>query len=191
MVGGPGRGVPCRPGPPVNSGTAVGNGFSGADVVVSSAGGAPALSCAAATLGLDIGGADTDDLDALIFYDANGDWLCNPGVDTLFFSVRRASLVIGAVDSCFGFPIEAGDVLTFPAGPAGTPPCIFIAAEALGLATARSGTAGPNGPDELDALDIVPRHVVPAHPTWVLAPLAALLLGTGLLVLQRRRRTAA
>jgi hypothetical protein len=175
--------------PFANTGTAVANGFSGADVVVSAAGGAPAIAIPAATMGLDLGGFDTDDLDALVFDDADGNWAYTAG-ETLLFSVRRGSAVIGVADSCFGVPIEEGDVLTVPAGP-GLPPCIFIAAEALGLATGRSGTAGPNGPDDLDALDLVPRHVVPAHPTWVLAPLAALLLSAGLWLAQRREQRRA
>jgi hypothetical protein len=135
-----------------------------------------------------VGGPNTDDLDALIFEDVNGDLLCTPGVDVLLFSVRRGSAVIGAIDSCFGIPIEEGDILTFPAV-AGLPPCIFIAAENLGLATARSGTAVLPTGDELDALDIVPSPEpdVPAHPTWALAPLAALLLGTGGWLVHRRR----
>jgi hypothetical protein len=179
---------PYEPSPPVNNGTAPANGFSGADVVVEVAPGPMALSCPAATLGLDLGGANTDDLDALIFNDADASTTCTPG-DTLLFSVRRGSAVIGALDSCQATPIEEGDILTFPFGPPGTP-CIFIAAEALGLATVRSGTnVLPTG-DELDALDIMP-HVVPAHPTWVLAPLAALLLGTGLWLAQRRRQRSA
>jgi hypothetical protein len=173
-------------GPPVNTGTAMGNGFSGADVLVSAVGGAPALSCPAATLGLDLSGWNNDDLDALIFNDADGTTTCTPGVDTLYFSVRRSSAVIGAPDSCFGVPIEEGDILTFPAV-AGLPPCLFIAAEALGLGTVRSGSAGPFGSDDLDALDIVPPPAVPAHPTWALAPLAALLPGIGLWIAQRRR----
>jgi hypothetical protein len=179
---------PYEPFPPVNNGTAVANGFSGADVVCEVAPGPMIACCPAAVLGLDLSGFDTDDLDALIFNDADASTTCTSG-DTLLFSVRRGSAVIGALDSCQALPIEEGDILTFPAGPPGTP-CIFIAAEALGLATVRAGTSVLPTGDELDALDIMP-HVVPAHPTWVLAPLAALLLGTGLWLAQRRRQRSA
>jgi hypothetical protein len=176
---------------PMNTGTAAGNGFLPGDVLVKPIAGAAvppiALSCPAATLGLDLAGAGTDDLDALIFRDADGSVTCTPG-DTLLFSVRRASAVIGVPDSCFGVPIEEGDILTFPVG-AGLPPCLFISAEALGLGTVRSGTNGPFGGDELDALDIA-SLAVPALHTWLLAPLAALLLGTGLLLQHRRGITA-
>lgn len=175
---------------PVNTGTAMGNGFSGADVLVSPVGGAPALSCPAATLGLDLSGWNNDDLDALIFNDTDGSTTCTPGVDTLYFSVRRSSAVIGVPDSCFGVPIEEGDVLTFPAV-AGLPPCLFIAAEALGLGTVRSGSAGAFGADDLDALDVAPPLAFPAYPTWVLVPLAALLLSTGGWLAQRRRQRRA
>jgi hypothetical protein len=63
------------------------------------------------------------------------------------------SAVIGTLDSCFGVPIEEGDILTAPIG-AGLPPCAFMTAEALGLGTARSGSAGPFGVDDLDGLDL-------------------------------------
>jgi hypothetical protein len=138
--------------PPVNSGTAAGNGFSGADVLFSFAGGFPALAIPAAFLGLDLAGPGTDDLDALSFDDADGSMTLTPG-DTLYFSVRRGSLVIGTLDSLFAIPIEEGDILMPPVGP-GIPPQLFIAAEALGLGTARSGTAGPFGPDDVDAIDL-------------------------------------
>jgi hypothetical protein len=146
---------PLELGFPVNSGTAAGNGFSGADVLVSFAGGAPALAIPAATLGLDLAGFDTDDLDALAFDDADGNQTYTAG-DTVLFSVRRGSAVIGALDSAFGIPIEEGDILTVPGPIPPLNPAIFIAAEVLGLGTARSGTAGPFGPDDLDALDVPP-----------------------------------
>lgn len=100
----------------------------------------------------------TDDLDALILSEnGNGtyqpsvvfyDWLSGT-TDMLLFSVRRGSAIIGQTDSLFGIPIEAGDVLAPPATP-GQRPRIFIAAEALGLATERS--SGAIEGDELDAL---------------------------------------
>jgi hypothetical protein len=139
-------------GAPVNSGTAAGNGFSSADVLVSVAGGFPAVGIPAAALGLDLLGFDTDDLDALVFLDADLSGGFSPP-DTIYFSVRFGSAVIGTPDSAFGAPIEPGDILTVPAG-AGLPPAIFIPAEALGLGTLRSGTAGPFGPDDVDAIDL-------------------------------------
>ena len=138
---------------PVNSGTAIGNGFSGADVLLSFAGAAPVVAIPAALLGLDLLGFDTDDLDALVYDDADGTLSLTPP-DTIYFSVRRGSAVIGAPDSLFGVPIEEGDVLGIPTA-AGLPPSLVIAAELMGLGTLRSGTAGPFGPDDLDALDVI------------------------------------
>jgi len=111
-------------------------------------------------LGLDFGGAGTDDLDALILWEnGNGtyqpalapyDWV-DGSCDMLLFSVRRGSLVVGQPDSIFGIPIMPGDLLIAPfTGPGAAParPGIFIAAENLGLSTSRVG-GGPM--DELDA----------------------------------------
>jgi hypothetical protein len=173
--------------PPANCATAVANGFSGADVLVSVAGGAPAVAIPATALGLDLLGFDTDDLDALAFHDADGSLSLTAG-DTIYFSVRRGSAVIGTLDSLFGFPIEEGDVL-IPVG-SGVPPAIFIGAEALGLATLRGGTAGPFGSDDLDALDVFtppPPTVVPALGAWGQGVLVMLLLGVPLLTARRRR----
>jgi hypothetical protein len=157
--------------PPINSGTAPGNGFVGGDVLVSSAGGVPAVYASAAALGLDlIAGPDSDDLDALILLD-DGDGVYTPGVDQILFSVRRGSAVIGTPDSLWGALIEAGDILV-PGGPS-TVPGIFIPAEALGLGTSRIHA---NVIDDLDALDRVPEP----------ATLALLAVG-GLAVMRRRR----
>ncbi len=141
-------------GPLPNAGTAPGNGFSGADVLASRVGGTPFLYAPAALLGLDREGEDTDDLDALILQE-NGDGQFNPDSDRILFSVRRGSAVIGQPDSLYGIPIEEGDVLSLPIpGGPGTP-SIYIAAEALGLGTVRSGTNElTNYGDELDALDL-------------------------------------
>lgn len=173
---------------PANAGTAAGNGASGADVLVSFAGGAPAIAIPGSLLGLDLFGFDTDDLDALLFHDADGSLSLTPG-DTLYFSVRRGSAIIGAPDSAFGAPIEEGDVLMPPAV-AGTPPAIFIAAEALGLATLRSGTAGPFGADDLDALDIIGSSppVVPVLGPWAWVALGALLVTMTLFAAPALRR---
>lgn len=111
-------------------------------------------------LGLDlIAGPGSDDLDAIALLE-NGvigfqpspaafAWL--GGTDMLLFSVRRGSAVVGAPDSIFGAPIEPGDILIPPIAGGLTPfPGIFVAAEALGLATTRSGAVMAA---ELDALD--------------------------------------
>lgn len=161
--------------PPANSGTAFANGFSGADVLVSMAGGVPALAIPAAALGLDMAGIDTDDLDALIYDDADASGGFTPG-DSVYFSVRRGSAVIGVADSFYGVPIEEGDVLTLPVT-LGAPPAIFIPGEALGLATARSGFAGPFGPDDLNALDVIGTPPKAAPST---GPLALWVLASGL-----------
>lgn len=65
------------------------------------------------------------------------DWL-GGATDMLLFSVRRGSAIIGLNDSQFGVPIEPGDILAPPLAP-GARPRIFIAAEQLGLRTARMG----------------------------------------------------
>lgn len=202
---------------PPNYGTAAANGFVGGDVLrgipAGDPGGALQLYAAATALGLDPDGADTDDLDALKLWE-NGvdgyqksevpfDWM-NGLTDMLLFSVRRGSAIIGTNDSIFGVPIEEGDVLTTPCSgslPDGTAcfgggaPGIFTAAEWLGLATVRSGTAtenvyGVTNPkygrdvwaDDLDALD----QKVPLPGTLALLGLG---LG-GFAAIRRRRRSA-
>lgn len=150
------------------SGSALQEGVSSADVLRTPAPGVSRLVYAPApVLGLDRFGFGTDDLDALTLRD-NGDsiyqpshtpydWLSTtdapPATDMLLFSVRRGSMVVGRPDSIFGLPIEPGDVLVPPVAGGLSPfPGIFIAAENLGLATLRSGTAALFG-DDLDALD--------------------------------------
>jgi len=135
---------PLEPAGP-NIGTAVANGFVGGDVLLQSTPGAiTAIYASAQSLGLDIVGADTDDLDALALSD-NGDMMFDPATDEILFSVRRGSAIIGQQDSLLGLPIEPGDVLTAPAfgSPWGTAPGIVIPAEALGLETLRPGGVGP------------------------------------------------
>ena len=155
-----------------NTGSAHSNGFVGGDVLATVfPGGALTLFAGAQALGLDrvpppLGGPDSDDLDALILWD-NGnhtfqpsqtpyDWV-NGATDMVIFSVRRGSAVIGKPDSIFGIPICEGDLLTtpLPAALGGLSPFpgIFIAAENLGLFTAR-GVVGAFS-DELDAADYV------------------------------------
>ncbi|TDJ66178.1 MAG: hypothetical protein E2O39_16945, partial [Planctomycetota bacterium] len=150
------------------SGTAAVQGVSGADVlVVSGVGAGPVVYASAVSLGLDIFGPNTDDLDGLALWE-NGTGIFQPSSvphdwagtgfvrDMLLFSVRRGSSVIGRPDSRFGLPIEPGDILSTPLptalGGVSPFPSIFIAAEVLGLATARSGMGVLFG-DELDALD--------------------------------------
>ncbi|MCP5021147.1 MAG: hypothetical protein GY930_05160 [bacterium] len=151
--------------------TAVGHGFTGADVLVSVAAGlGPVLYAPGPALGLNLVPAvNRDDLDALILWE-NGDGIFQPShvpfdwmtgaSDMLLFSVRRGSAVIGMPDSIFGLPIEEGDILTtpLPSAMGGTSPFpgIFIAAENIGLGTVRSGTVlASNFGDDLDALDSV------------------------------------
>ena len=147
-----------------NSGTAQFDGVQGADVLaVPFQGGNFIVYANAQTLGLNMMGPGTDDLDGLVLAE-NGvpgyqpssvpyDWLppapgpgarpAGVGTDMLLFSVRRGSAVIGRPDSIFGIPIEEGDVLTNPLptadGGLSPFPGIYIAAENVGLGTARSG----------------------------------------------------
>ncbi|MCG8457429.1 MAG: hypothetical protein MI919_14240 [Holophagales bacterium] len=143
-----------------NAGTAAANGVRPGDVLVSGGGGTFGVWAQAVQLGL----GSLDDLDALILHE-NGDgvftasafpfdWIFG-ATDMLLFSVRRGSPLIGTPDAFFGLPIEEGDVLTTPPGGPGTAPGIFIAAEALGLGTVRSGTnfLFPHG-DDLDVLSV-------------------------------------
>lgn len=154
-----------------NNGSAATNGFVGGDVLFIVVGGpAKSLYANATSLGLDRvppaqgGGPDSDDLDALIVHE-NGvsgfqasqlpyDWESGT-TDMLIFSVRRGSRVIGRPDSIFGIPIEEGDLLTTPKpialGGVSVFPGIFIAAENLGLATARTNAVQFG--DDIDGLD--------------------------------------
>jgi hypothetical protein len=149
-----------------NTGSAMANGFLPGMVLFTPApGAAPAVYAIPPVLGLDLLGPGTDDLDALALAE-NGvpgfqpsfapyTWMPGGGAptDMLLFSVRRGSAVIGAPDSSFGIPIEPGDILMPPiAGGASPFPAIFVAAEALGIATARGGAPMAG---ELDALDTV------------------------------------
>lgn len=145
----------------VDGPTATANGFQPGDVLFAAPGLAlPFVYASAAVLGLDQAGAGTDDLDALLLFE-NGtanfqpsqapfDWI-GGGSDMLLFSVRRGSALIGTIDSLQGLAIEEGDVLTTPIGGAGAPG-IFIAAEALGLATFRAYGEELEVADDLDAL---------------------------------------
>lgn len=108
-------------------------------------------------------------------------------------------------------PIQEGDILSLPI-PAGTVmpggyvavggglPSIFIMAEVMGLATARSGTAMSYGvinpaygvdfwPDDIDAIDVISTGVVVPLPAaaWLALPLLAALVASASI---RRRRQA-
>lgn len=145
-----------------NTGTAAAYGFPAAAVLVTlGPGGPPVMYAPPALLGLDMFGPGTDDLDALAlaenglagFQVSPAPYAWTAGTDMLLFSVRRGSAVVGAPDSIFGVPIEPGDILIPPVAGGLSPfPGIFIAAEALGLATGRGGAAIAA---ELDALDTV------------------------------------
>lgn len=151
-----------------NTASAAAQGVSGAAVLRADGTGAPVVWAFPGQLGLELAAGDEDDLDALILWD-NGDGVFQPSSapyqwedgssDMLLFSVRRGSSIIGRPDSLFGIPIEPGDILMPPVSPAGAlgpggngNPAIFIAAEALGLATVRSGQAALQG-DDLDAAE--------------------------------------
>jgi hypothetical protein len=152
-----------------NSGSAFVNGFGvGGDIFMIPAPGAPPVLWAPAPLlGLDLFGPDTDDLDALVIVE-NGTGVFEPSVapydwltgatDMVMFSVRRGSAVIGVVDGICGLPIEEGDILV-PTTAVGAPPNIWIPAEALGLATVRSGFAVADDLDALDTLCMLPGDV--------------------------------
>jgi hypothetical protein len=142
-----------------HSGSAQLAGFVGGDVLRVSPTGATGLYASANTLGLDMFGPDTDDLDALAIAE-NGiagyqpstqpfNWMSGQ-TDMLLFSVRRGSAVVGMPDSIFGMPIEPGDILV-PPTVAGGLPGILVPAEALGLMTNRMFPTVPG--DDLDALD--------------------------------------
>jgi hypothetical protein len=165
-----------------NSGTAAANGFVGGDVLSTIfPGGAVALYAPANALGLDLvpgAGADSDDLDALAVFE-NGvagfqpsavpyDWV-GGATDMVIFSVRRGSAVVNRPDSIFGIPIQPGDLLTTPKpaalGGLSPFPGIFIAAENIGLFTAR-GSAVEQG-DDLDALDISKKPVFDCNENGV------------------------
>jgi hypothetical protein len=145
-----------------NTGSAAAHGFMPGDVLYTATpGGAPVVFAPAAMLGLNMAGA-FDDLDALILHE-NGtgvfepsqtpnDWMSG-ATDMLLFSVRRGSPVIGQPDSIFGLPIQEGDVLTTPhVGSPSLYPGIYVAAENLGLGSARIVGMIP---DDLDALDLL------------------------------------
>ncbi|MBL8862179.1 MAG: hypothetical protein JNK02_09215 [Planctomycetes bacterium] len=146
-----------------NTGSGPANGFApGAVLVTLAPGGPPVVYAPAGALGLDLVAFGVDDLDALAlaengipgYQPAPGPYLWGPGTpfDMLLFSVRRGSFVIGLPDSLTGIPICEGDILIPPVVGGLSPfPGIFVPAERLGLATARS--LGIPFSAELDGLD--------------------------------------
>lgn len=146
-----------------NTGSAQFQGVEPGDVLfIPSLGATVQVYAPAQALGLDLGGAGTDDLDALLLRE-NGvpgfqpsrelfDWDTG-ATDFILFSVRRGSRVIGQPDSLTGTPIEPGDLLFPPVDGGFSPfPAIFYSAESLGLLTERSDGV-PFG-DDLNAVDL-------------------------------------
>ena len=146
-----------------NIGTALANPvsgiMSGAAILVSVPGLGKKIYATPAELGLDFhcgevhcGG--TDDVDALVLRDVGDPTIFDPhgDGDFLLFSVRRGSAVIGKPDSRLEVPIEEGDVLMAPL-PGANVPQIFIPAEVMGLASARSGSAQGGAGEDIVAMD--------------------------------------
>jgi hypothetical protein len=164
----------------VDPATAAAGGFVPGDVLVTMGGAPPVPYAPAPALGLDlIGGPGSDDLNALVVFDLDGlPFTFSPFAgDMVFFSVDKASAVIGAPDPCplsplAGAPIEQGDILT-EGSMLGAPglPCILVPEENIGLWSARSCGLNPltgGGADNLDALDTSAFPVAtttPAGPT--------------------------
>jgi hypothetical protein len=148
-----------------NTGTALGHGFMGSDILWSPApGGPPLLWAPGPALGLNLINLQEDDLDALAIWE-NGsgafepslfpyDWVTG-ATDMVLFSVRRGSPVIGMPDSIFGIPITEGDILTTPLptflGGVSPFPGIFCAGENIGLMVRVAGAVS----DDLNALDVI------------------------------------
>ncbi|MGE0480034.1 MAG: hypothetical protein AB7Q17_06130 [Phycisphaerae bacterium] len=126
---------------------AAANGVSGADILRVAAVGAPiTVYASAAQLGLN---SQTDDVDALALRD-DGDGVFEPGIDVVYFSVRRGSAIVGVFDPCSGLNIHEADILTLPCAGFGTPK-VHVSHAALGLDVEF---------DELDALDTFVQIVV-------------------------------
>lgn len=90
---------------PANRATAVANGFSEADVLVSAWDAPVALAIRTDTLCLDLSGPDTNDLYALSWDDTDFSGTDDPG-EAITISVRRESAVIPTLDGAFAIPIE-------------------------------------------------------------------------------------
>jgi hypothetical protein len=195
---------------PANTGTAAANNFLGGDILVSPGAGAPIGVYAFSTqLGLDLGGQDTDDLDALILAE-DGDGIFNPLNDLVVFSVRRHSHVTWGMhagqmfpnlnlDSIFGAPIEEGDLLVPPGTPIpwapggvvpGPTPGILIPGEWLGLWTTRAFGPHPfiSGLGASPAFDFYGDDLNAADALYVPEPCTLALIAGGVLLLLARRR---
>jgi len=162
--------------------TAFGAGFLPSDVMVTGGGFLAGIYAAPPALGLDmIGGPGSDDLDALIVFDADGAPLVFTPVagDVALFSVTAASAIVGAPNPCpgplFGFPIGPGDILT-EGTMLGAPgaACVMVPAVNMELwsGTALGCIANPFGAidDNLDALDVGPAFAPPSTPTPTATP---------------------
>jgi hypothetical protein len=149
-------------GPGTATGGAASQGFSGADILVST-GGVVGLYAPGPAFGLDLLlGPFSDDLDALAVLD-NGDGIYNlvsavaPCDDMILFSVSPGSALVGFPDPLSGFPITESDILADSAcvgGPPG-PPVIVVFGEQLGLLNVRWAPPLYTGlGDDLNALDV-------------------------------------
>jgi hypothetical protein len=147
-------------------------GASGADVL-GSFGGFTFLYAPAALLGLDGGGPNTDDIDALVVSDPPmGGYapIAGGGGDYVLFSLAPGSGSLGLPDTCMGIPIEEGDVLADAflfTGIGGLVPCILIPEEIINLWPARTCGLHPFHPggDNIDGLDFVPAFPTPTSTT--------------------------
>lgn len=140
---------------PPNAGTAIMNGVSPADILVSDIGsGTFGIYVSATALGLSGSALWEDDIDALALWD-DGDGTYEPGIDKILFSLRRGSSSLGMISPGSGLPIAESDVL-IPG------PRILIPGESLGLRTLRGIPPSVDDvPDDLDALDVIYAHSAP------------------------------
>ncbi len=160
----------------LDTASAFGLGFSGADVLIDPAGigtANPLLYALQGQLGLLPGG---NDIDALVVYD-DGDNLYQPGRDIVLFSLAPGSSHLGQIDPISGVQINEGDILIDGAaaqallGSVSPNAAILHTAESLGLRTMRAGFGGN---DNLNAMDVP-------------EPGSYLILSTIALVMARRR----
>ncbi len=140
---------------PPNTGTAVANGVSAADILVRTPGSSSfTVYTTAADLGLQ-SLLEEDDVDAISVWDRGVRGEYEPGIDRILFSLRRGSASLGTPDCRLGWLITEADVLT-------PGPCILIPGESLGLDTSRWGIITPyQVPDDLDGMSRTFPHSAP------------------------------